>query len=224
LNAQQINEKFGLEVLLEVVETLRGNRSLNNEAANCINGLVELEMDDAILANRAIDRGADPFAIQYLADGEVQPHIRSAHFNGPGSLEGEEQDEWLFLASLSEDEHGEPLSLREKLLGLADAVSLYREMGRPTTDSLILQRARRIEKVREQIKSLPFEMEEVSGRSLRVYTADLGFAAAYWSGEVCAAVRQPDGLTFVGSKGPTLAELGIQVDKPLSEQFGIIFP
>lgn len=210
--------------LKALAEDLRQGRDLNNEAANVINEVVDFTLDDAILANRAISRGADPFAIQYLADGEVQPHIRSAHFQGPGSLEGDHQEDWLFLASLSVDEHGEPLSLREKILGLVEAVNIYREMGRPTTDSLILQRARRIDTMREKIKSLPYEREELRGRDLRVYTADLGFAAAYWSGEVCAAVRQPDGLTFVGSKGPTLEELGIQVDKQLSEQFGIIFP
>ena len=216
-----------LTQLTDLVESLRKEQVLNNEQANCITAVTKLNLEDSILANRVIDRGADPFAIQYLASGKVQPHIKSAHFEGPGSLEGTEQDDWLFLASLSVDEHGKPLSLRNKIVGLVRAVKDYQEMGghRLMTDSLHLQRARRIEGVREKIKSLPFEMEDISGRQVRVYTADLGFAAAYWSGEECAAVRQPDGLTFVGTKSHTSLEaLGITVDKPLSEQFGIIFP
>jgi hypothetical protein len=37
-------------------------------------------------------------------------------------------------------------------------------------------------------------------------------------------VRQPDGLTFIGSKFTPLTKLGFKVDKPLSPTFGIIFP
>ena len=206
------------------IEEHRQARDVSNEQANALVEILGFSVEDAILANRAISRGADPFAIQYLAYGEVQAHIRHAHQNGPGQLEGEDQDDWLFLASLSVDEHGEPLSLREKILGLNDAVNMYLEMGSPDTDSLILQRARRIETVREKITNLPYESEDLGGRFIRVYTADLGFAAAYWSGAEFAAVRQPDGLTFVGSKRDTLDELGITVDKKLTDQFGIIFP
>lgn len=219
-----VEERFNVSSLFSLVEGLRQERVLSNEQANLITDVANLSGDDAILANRAISRGADPFAIQYLAHGAVQPHIREAHFRGPGALEGEKRDDWLFLASLSVDEHGEPLSLREKLTHLVSAVNTYIEMGHPTTDSLKLQRGRAIERVKQQILDLPFEVENVGGREMRVYTADLGFAAAYWSGEDFAAVRQPDGITFVGSQEHSLADLGIDVNKVLSPTFGIIFP
>jgi len=214
-----IEERLDTEPLFDLIEDMRSERVLSNEKANLIEQILNLSEDDSVLANRAISRGADPFAIQYLSTGEVAEHVRSAHYQGPGHLEGEEREDWLLLASLSVDEHGEPLSLSDKLNQLVGASTLY--SGGLSVEA----RASRIAAMRAKISQYPFEVKEVGGREMRNYKgADLGFAAAYWDGEDCASVTQPDGITFVGCKShTTLEELGVTVQKVLSPQFGIIF-
>lgn len=205
--------------ILALVEQARGS-SLSNEQANLIEFVIHLESnDDQILANRVISRGADPFAIQYFATGEVQPHIRQAHIQGPGLLGGEERDDWLFLASLSADEHADvDVSLRRRLAELNIAADCYLNFDDE-------QRQEAVDKARNKIKNLPFTIERIGLHQTRVYTSDLGFASAYWGGLNFAAVRQLDGLIFVGTTPRTsLAQVGIKVDKQLTDQFGIIFP
>jgi len=205
--------------ILSLVETARKGGKLNNEQANLIEFVLKLEgWDNQILANRAIARGADPFAIQYLATGKVDDYIRAAHFAGPGLLEGEEREEWLFLAALSSDESADIYkSVRERLVELTIAVDCYQ-----TFDGK--QRRDAIEAEEERIAFLEYNLEDIQGIETKVYTSDLGFASAYWNDNEYAAVRQPDGATFIGSKFTPLTKLGFKVDKSLSPTFGIIFP
>jgi len=205
--------------ILALIEQARTSGNLSNEQASLMEFAAKIEdKDEQVLANRAISRGADPFAIQFLATGQVDDHIRLAHVQGPGSLTGSQRDDWLFLARLSADEHasaGE--SIRDRLLTLKSAVDCY-------TSLPVKERQMAIDDMELEIKNLPFDVEEVRGVETQVYTSDLGFASAYWNGLEHAAVRQTDGLLFVGSKGTPLDVLGIAVDKVLSPQFGIIFP
>ncbi len=208
--------------ILSLIESAREGGNLSNEQANLIEFVANLkDQDSQVLANRAIARGADPFAIQLLATGRVEDYIRSAHTLGPGLLEGKERDEWLFLAALSSDEHADiHKSVRERMTELSIAVDCYR-----TFDTK--QRQDAIENEEEKIAFLAYNTEQIQGIETKVYTADLGFASAYWNGNDHAAVRQPDGATFVGSKSIPLVELGFDMSPPnksLSPTFGIIFP
>ena len=137
---------------------------------------------------------------------------------GPGHLEGEDRDDWLFLAKLSADECKDVhAAVTNRLTELSVAVDCYNNFdGKQRQDA--------IEAMEEEICDLPFTEENIQGVNTRVYTSDLGFAAAYWNGHEHAAVRDADGLLFVGSKRLILSRVGITPDKVLSPTFGIIFP
>jgi hypothetical protein len=206
-----------IKTILESIEAARRAGDLSNDAARAASVALELTGDDAMLACRIIAQGADPASIQYAAGGTVDDHIALAHRQGPGSLTGQEREDWLYLASLSIDEsHGS--TLRERLAGLADASFRY-QSATPE------ERAAGAEAKRAEIASLPYRVATVGGREMRVYSSDLGFAAAYWDGEPCAAVEgdyNGERYAAVGSNGTPLADLGVTVDKPLSPCFGIL--
>ena len=205
-----------MQHILDAIEAARRSGALCNEAARLASVALGLEGEDAMLANRLISQGADPASIEYLATGKVSPHIALAHVQGPGSLVGEEREDWLFLAALSADE-SKGSTLRDRVLGFGAAViGLGMDAER---------RAAKVAKKEAEIASLPFKVASVGGREMRVYTADLGFAAAYWEGEPCAAVLgefNGEPYLAVGSNGTPLADLGVTVGKPLAPCFGII--
>jgi len=203
--------------ILAAIEAARRAGTINNDAARAASVALTLTGDDAMLANRIIAQGSDPASIEYLADGEVSAPIALAHRQGPGSLTGEDRERWLALAALSHDESRES-TLSQRVLDLAGAVMTW-QRATPENKAVLA------EGFRNKIAALPFDVRTVGGRQMRVYDADLGFAAAYWDGHSCAAQRGVyNGAPYVavGSNGTPLADLGITVDKPLTPCFGII--
>lgn len=209
-----------IEEITSLIEEARREGTLGNDAARAASVALTLEGDDAMLANRVLAQGADPASIEYLVRGEVSPHVALAHRQGPGSLKGEERRSWLELAALSADESKESL-LIDRVTGFAHAHAIL--TGGDDTRAQLERGADRLEAT---IKHLKHRMLPVGGRSLRVYTTDLGFASAYWQGERAAAVlgsHNGEPYVAVGCvPETTLGELGIEVDKPLGPQFGII--
>jgi hypothetical protein len=202
-----------MQDILNAIEAARRAGTLSNDAARAASVALGLTGDDAMLAVRILAQGSDPASIEYLATGAVSAPIALAHRNGPGSLTGADRDRWLNLAGLSVDE-SKGSTLRSRVLGMVEALNALPTGG-----------FERIARKREEIASLPFKMGTVGGREMRVYQTDLGFAAAYWAGEPCAAVLGVyNGVPYlaVGSNGTPLASLGVTVGKPIAPCFGII--
>jgi hypothetical protein len=214
-----------IQNILDSIEAARLAGRLNNDAARAASIALGLEGDDAMLANRLIAQGSDPASLEYVAKGAVSPHIAHAHRNGPGSLEGEERRSWLLLAALSTDE-SQGSTLRERLAQFAEALSAFHVLSAETHFHNESPEAEKLIHEKDlEIRTLPYVAADVGGRTLRVYKADLGFAAAYWSGaEVAAVLGTYNGEPYiaVGSNGTPLEELGITVDKPIAPCFGII--
>ena len=209
-----------IESIRADIEALRQEKVIGNEAANLASVALELQGDDAILANRLIVQGSDPLSIQLAATGEVSESVRAAHFQGPGSLKGDDKTEWLALASVSLDESQKTsLSVGEKVKQFLRAVQWFKG----ASDG---EKRRAAHTEEKKIKALPYRTAKGCHLKVetRIYESDRGFAAAYWSGCEHAAVKSDDGLLFVGSQDRPLSEIGIEVDKELSPQFGIIFP
>jgi len=207
-----------IQKILDEIEAARRDGHLNNDAARAASVALGLEGHDAMLANRVLAQGSDPASLEYLTTGAVSPHVDLAHRNGPGALDGEERQLWLVLAAVSADE-SKSSTLVERVRQMGEAVhTLLHE------DTAVL--AQMAVDKREEIECEPFRIAEVGGRKMRLYESDLGFAAAYWSGEPCAAVLGTDhaGRSYVavGSNGTPLEELGVGVEKPLAPCFGII--
>ena len=110
--------------------------------------------------------------------------------------------------------------MRAQTLGDSRAAEYMK--GKKTFEVNPSHRTEAVEAKKREILSLPFETREIGGRTMRVYSSDLGFAAAYWAGEPCAAV-QSKGYVCVGSQGTPLVELGVTLSKTISPQFGLIF-
>ena len=202
--------------IIQSIEDARKGGLLGNDAARAATVALGLTGNDAMLACRIIAQGADPASIEYLATGKVSDAIALAHRNGPGSLTGKDRQHWLNLAGLSADESKDS-TLRDRFRGLANAIRIYRDDPRAMMVGGIIMEGK--------INGLPFTMQTIGGREMRLYTADLGFAAAYWQGEPCAAVLSSyNGKPYiaVGSNGTPLADLGVTVNKTLAPCFGII--
>ncbi|HET6494071.1 MAG TPA: hypothetical protein VFH61_01755 [Thermoleophilia bacterium] len=209
-----------IQNILDAIEAARLAGTLNNDSARAASVALGLEGDDAMLANRLIAQGSDPASLEYVATGSVSAPVAHAHRNGPGSLEGEDRRSWLLLAALSVDE-SQDSTLRKRTGQFAQAVTFLNEGGLwcgKDSDALIAAKE-------AEIRQLPHALLPVGGPFLPTYKADLGFAAAYWSGASAAAViGSHNGETYVavGSNGTPLVELGITVDKPIAPCFGII--
>lgn len=206
-----------MQNILAAIESARRAGTLSNDAARAASIALTLKGDDAMLAARIVAQGADPASIEYLATGEVSPAVALAHRNGPGPLTGEDRERWLALAALSADESQES-TLRARVIGLAEGVHRFRTMGADERKALA-------DGKRREIGALSSKLGTVGGREMRVYSSDLGFAAAYWDGEPCAAVLGSyNGAPYlaVGSNGTPLADLGVTVGKPLAPCFGIV--
>lgn len=201
----------------EAIEKLRRDGLLNNDAAQLATAALDLSGDDALLANRLVSRGSDPGSLQLVVEGKISEPIMRAHRQGPGCLNEDEKWEWLELAAKSLDENADAgLSVGAKVKQFMEAADWLK---RATPQ----EKRQAAEEQLKTILALPYEDGEVRGVRMRIYESDAGFASAYWSGEEFAAVKEGD-LTFVGSKGKALADVGVKVDKQLSPTFGIIFP
>lgn len=213
---KKLEREVAIKAILEQIESARKEGYLSNEVANLMTASSQLEGDEALFANRLISRGSDPASLELVWKGQISEPIMRAHTMGPGTLNDEERRDWLVLASISLDENSESdLPVTTKFKQFHDALTWLETSTEEEKDSAAKQEF-------EKIKSIPFEDGEVAGIKMRVYTSDRGFAAAYWSGEDFAAVKEGS-LTFVGSKDKPLEALGIKVDKQLSPTFGIIF-
>ena len=203
--------------VLAAIEALRKERKISNDAANAATVALQLQGDEAMLVNRLINRGSDPASLQFAITGSVAEPIRRAHTEGPGSLKEGEREDWLVLAAVSfpDDQKDAPSSA--KVRQFCKAVAWLRD-----PDVSNKERRQQAQEELQKIVSLPFEQDTVGGVEMRIYNSDLGFAAAYWSGEEFAAVRQGVNV-FVGSSGRSLEELGVRVDKTVTPAFGIIF-
>jgi hypothetical protein len=212
--------------IVGLIEQARATRQLGNDQARAASVVLALEGDDAMLANRLISQGADPASLDYIDTGEVTPKIRQAHRNGPGVYEpgDPERMDYLALCALSADESQGTGTVRERLWVFFEA------MRRLNHEDPEFQAAAMAELGRRElakIENLPYSVATVGGRSMRVYVTDRGFAAAAWDGECCAAVlgRDENGPYLAVGAPPyanTLAELGVEIDKAISDRFGIV--
>jgi len=213
---KKVERENGLNEIFGKIEDMRKKGLLNNEAANLASDALKLEGNEALLANRLVSRGSDPASIEMALNGNISEPTMRAHTMGPGALNEEERKPWLVLAAASIDEHATAdLPVSEKFKQFYEALKWMETAPQEEKDAAA-------QKEMEKILAIPFEEGEVRGVKMRVYTSDRGFASAYWSGEEFAAVKQGN-LTFVGSQGKSLEELGIKVDKQLSSTFGICF-
>lgn len=206
-----------LSDLRALIEKGRAARLLSNDVAMVLSETLKLSPDDAILANRILCQGSDPFSIQMVYQGSVEPSVRQAHMEGPGKLKGADKWEWLKLAALSaDDSKAQEFTLTERIRQFA-----WTQWALEFDPSSKLRQ--RAEEELEKIMNLPFVLERHApdAQLMRVYNSDRGFAAAYWAGEEFAAVRSPDGTMFIASQGRTLKELGILVNKEITPCFGI---
>lgn len=208
-----MNEKG---MALNCIKRGQKSRKIGNEQANLATVALNLEGDEALLANRLICRGSDPASLELLLTGVVSEPTMRAHTEGPGSLKAEEKEGWLVLASASIDENAkEDTSVLEKAQQFFDAIQWLKTATQE-------ERGCAVKTEYDKIINLPYEESEIGGITMRVYTSDRGFASAYWSGVEFAAVKT-GGPTFVGSCNRPLSEIGVAVHKELSPQFGLIF-
>jgi hypothetical protein len=212
-----------IKELLGKIEELRSRKLLTNEVARLVSYAVDTlnnpeHEDDAILANRLVVQGSDPLSLEIL-DGEVNEGTRLAHRVGPGVLKGKDKEWWLALAHISTDEATNAgVGVATRVRQFFDAFGhIYNLKNNPA------QRQQAAHFMEDKIRNLPFTMEIVGGREMRVYNTDLGFAAAYWGGEDFAAVRSNQGYLMVGSRVESLKTFDIMVDKELSPTFGLVF-
>lgn len=213
---RKIEREKAIKEIGEKIEEARKNCLIGSETANLAAKALTLEGDEALFANRVVSRGSDPASLELALNGKISEPTMRAHSMGPGALKDDERNPWLVLASVSIDEHAAAdLPPTEKFKQFYKALQW---LETATAE----EKSAAADKELQKILSIPFEEEEVSGVRMRVYRSDRGFASAYWSGEEFAAVKE-GGLIFVGSKGKTLEEIGVTVDKQLSPTFGIIF-
>ena len=181
--------------------------------------LENLEQDDQkILLNRIFNRGVDPLSVQ-LWLGKVDDCVRMAHHQSPASLEGEEKNLWLLLASVSDDEMNkdawDDLCSQFKFEHFKAQVGKYLSYTEEEKTAAIAAKLKEI----VEAKATPVTFK---GVDTHAYMGDLGFASAYWSGKEHALVRSGN-LTFVGSCNRPLKEIGWNADKEITPQFGIFF-
>lgn len=207
-----------IQKILDSIEAARQAGEINNDAARAASVSLGLEGDEAMLANRVLAQGSDPASLEYVITGSVSDHIATAHRQGPGSLGGEERRHWLLLAAMSADE-SEDSNLRERVIRFSEGIAIR--------DDAEAERAIRVKEA--EILALRSVGIIIGDRGMQLYDADLGFAAAYWAGEQCAAVLGVyDGEPYVAvgadqsRDAPSLEELGVPVDKALSTHFGVI--
>lgn len=208
-----------MQDLLDMIETARRSGRIGNDAARAASIALGLKGDDAMLACRLIAQGSDPASLELVATGAVSAPIAQAHRQGPGGLTGADRDRWLLLAAASHDEARES-SLLDRVRGFVRGLREVEEAGRDADKARAM-----IEREERRIMASPYRMATISGRKMRLYESDLGFAAAYWSDESCAAVLGSYGgkpYVAVGSNGVTLESLGVVVEKLLAPSFGII--
>lgn len=210
-----------IQNIINLIEQARRNKILNNESARAATIVLGFEGHDALLANRLLAQGSDPASLEYAFYGKISDSIMTAHRFGPGSLEGEYRDYWLLLAALSTDESKDS-SFLARIQQFCDAYARMKFKGLDVNSE---SNRRLIDEKRKEIDELDYVTLPVGGVFMRLYAADLGFAAAYWAGEECAAVLgsfNGEPYVAVGSKRTPLADLGVKVDKVLSPTFGII--
>lgn len=195
------------------------------------------DSDYALLANRALNQGADPELLRHtmteafekiaerlgLEPEQAHQAIEKAHKMGPGSLAVDSAEEWLWLimVKFSLDEANKPQKPKNVLAESARMMVAFENYSRGNSDFVAEAKDHR-ELIKSQVQ--PFDTAP-KGTDIPLYANDYAFYVAYRSGKHAAAVRSKDGLIFYGTDSSvTLEELGIKVDKQLSPYFGLDFP
>jgi len=191
----------------------------------------------ALLANRALMQGADPEFLRRTAGEafsvlasrlglsieEAHQAIETAHRSGPGSFAVDSAQEWLWLVMVkhSLDEANKPKDPAQVVAASARMLVAFEAYAHGTGDAVADAKAYRAEMLAkiQPVGTAP------QGADIPLYENDLGFYAAYRNGKHAAAVRTKEGLVFYGTDSSVkLGDLGIKVDKQLSDYFGIVFP
>ncbi|MDO8581676.1 MAG: hypothetical protein Q7S16_02260 [bacterium] len=192
----------------------------------------------ALIANRALNQGTDPELLRRtvpesvhaiaeqlgLSDEDANKAIEIAHSRGPGSLAKDSASEWLWLtlARFSTDEAGKAGLPPEKVLAASARKIVAFEQyagGSPSVEKDARGYRDELLEKTKPVGTAPL------GTNVPLYTSDLGFYAAYRTGNSVAAVKDAKGLVFYGTDGSTtLKDAGIVVDKELAPGFGIVFP
>jgi len=223
-----------IQVIVNWIRTAVELRLITREAGDAAIMCLHLEGDEAVLANRLITRGADPFALEYVNEGKVSDKVRAAHYAGPGvySRDDPERRHYLTLCALSADEtkDGQDQTLRDRVLefaqGLADLNALEVQVAAPRDD---LERHADAEEKR--IMETPTIQIDVGCVNMMVGTSDRVFAKAYWSGRPCAGVYHVHpvegpgilvGCDPQGTAEVTLFDLGVKVDKTIKPDLGVV--
>ncbi len=197
------------EEVVGAINDLQAEGGLEHAQARIAAVAIEqLEGDQAIAAQRAIVDGADPFLLELLLRGSVSEPIRTAHHQGPASLEGEARWWWLTLASRSWDEASvENATVLDKLQHLWKSLAW---LARATDEEMHDAAQAELHK----ILATPYKSETVAGVELvRVYRSDRGFAAAYWDAsdpQAYACVELDDGVRLLASAKDPLEERGFE--------------
>lgn len=179
-----------------------------------------------------------------LTPDEGQEAITAAHWKGPGVLlEGTGLDPhlkwlddmetlpkahraeilWLLLASLSdctEEGYQSEVGLKDRVRRAMKAGIRLRELLDEGGLELVGKACRAAE---EFIRTTTFTPDPRFGVPMSNH--DHSFYVGYKQGHKCIAVQTPGGVTFYGTTpDSSLAAHGVEVDKEITPQFGLIFP
>lgn len=229
-------EKTPLQAVQETISGLAKSRAVTRDQERVANEVLA-DQKYALLANRTLNQGADPAWLQMVApeavaviatsfglsSEQVNNAIELAHKAGPAAfaIDSPEEMLWLLLAKYSIDEADKLEGPHKVVAASARKMVELEQYASGQHDFLADAQAYRTKILSEVISH---EIASL-GSGVPLYTSDLGFYAAYRTGNHVAAVRATDGLVFYGTDGSvTLEEAGITVDKPLSKTFGIVFP
>ncbi|MCI0479052.1 hypothetical protein L0Y59_00705 [Candidatus Uhrbacteria bacterium] len=224
------------ETAKAAIADLAKNRAVNRDQERVATLAIE-DPGFALLANRALNQGADPELLRRtmpeaftsvaaklgLSEEDAVKTIEQAHAMGPGSLPMDSSKEWLWLilAKHSADEAKAPAKPEQVMADTARRLVRFEAYAEGNPDVEADARAFRTDML---AKIAPVGMAP-QGADVPLYEHDLGFYAAYRNGKHVAAMKDANGLVFYGTDGSvTLEQSGIAVDKPLSPFFGIVFP
>jgi len=224
------------EELNAEIELSRSAEKITSDQARAASMCLLMEGDDAMLANRVLSQGSDPASLEYLLKGTISSNVRAAHYEGPGVFGPgcPEREHYLTLCAVSADESQNTGDLRGRVLQFADALLT---LGGIKDDSDLVDDHEQEAVVNtigaeelKKIMDLKHVLVSVDGVSMRSYTTDRGFAQAYWEGEhyACVLGEHPIEGPFIAvgtdarRYGKKLEEIGIKVNKKITDFFGII--
>jgi hypothetical protein len=214
-------------------------------------GETEGEIRDCTVLNRLLIQGPDPLFLMETCPREFEElcgglglsvkdgraAIEMAHWKGPGCLlvgqgithdtvaspnplkEWRQEALWLILAAMSdctEEGYGVEISIVERLqtqVRMVRRLISVLEVG----DLMSLALA--------YLKEFTYELTyTVDEKGIPHATKDTAFYLLYKQGFKCVAVHTKGPVFYGTTPDTTLVEQGVEVDKQISPQFGLIFP